>query len=321
MSNQPLSPQGYNLGRAPKNTNPFFDILKRGVTATVAIGRVIVNTLAPESDATVSVENSGTATDGVFDFTFGIPAGKDGKDGTDGLNASVRAVNSAVVEDVPYGGTPFCFVQNLGTEQDANFKFTFGIPAGKDGKDGTDGEDGAPGAPGAPGADGVGVPPGGTTGQVLAKKTNADYDTEWVNQSGGGGGGGGSKPTSRSVINWLTVTASGLTGSYGAAVVVSEEIEPYVQGYNMELLHFMLNFSLSVSGAKTAGTSETLGTYSTSDLNLPFGPVVTVIDSLSNDIVGYVSFSSGTATIHYTKSLSSESLMLIGWLHNISVAT
>lgn len=29
---------------------------------------------------------------------------------------------------------------------------------------------------------------GGTTGQVLAKKSNTDYDTEWVNQSGGGGG-------------------------------------------------------------------------------------------------------------------------------------
>lgn len=29
---------------------------------------------------------------------------------------------------------------------------------------------------------------GGTTGQVLAKKSNTDYDTQWVNQSGGGGG-------------------------------------------------------------------------------------------------------------------------------------
>jgi hypothetical protein len=25
-----------------------------------------------------------------------------------------------------------------------------------------------------------GVPPGGTTGQVLRKKSNADYDVEWV---------------------------------------------------------------------------------------------------------------------------------------------
>lgn len=41
--------------------------------------------------------------------------------------------------------------------------------------------------PGVPGPPGVGVPPGGTTNQVLAKESNADYDTHWV--SGGGGGG------------------------------------------------------------------------------------------------------------------------------------
>lgn len=55
--------------------------------------------------------------------------------------------------------------------------------------DGTDGTDGADGATGAAGADGVGVPAGGTTGQVLAKASGTDYDTEWVNQSGGGGSG------------------------------------------------------------------------------------------------------------------------------------
>lgn len=33
-----------------------------------------------------------------------------------------------------------------------------------------------------------GVPTGGTTGQVLAKASGTDYDTEWVNASGGSGG-------------------------------------------------------------------------------------------------------------------------------------
>ena len=36
-------------------------------------------------------------------------------------------------------------------------------------------------------AGGKGVPSGGTTGQVLKKKSNNDYDTEWVNESGGSG--------------------------------------------------------------------------------------------------------------------------------------
>lgn len=41
----------------------------------------------------------------------------------------------------------------------------------------SNGQDGAPGTPGAPG---VGVPSGGTTGQVLKKASETDYDTEWA---------------------------------------------------------------------------------------------------------------------------------------------
>jgi hypothetical protein len=46
---------------------------------------------------------------------------------------------------------------------------------------------GPTGSQGPIGPVGPGVVTGGFTGQVLAKKTNADYDTEWV--TGGGGGG------------------------------------------------------------------------------------------------------------------------------------
>ena len=47
----------------------------------------------------------------------------------------------------------------------------------------------------------VGLPVGGTTGQVLAKASNTNYDVEWVDQSGGGGGvAGGECP--RRAIAW-----------------------------------------------------------------------------------------------------------------------
>jgi hypothetical protein len=45
---------------------------------------------------------------------------------------------------------------------------------------GVDGTDGIDGADGIDGIDGVGVPAGGTTGQVLAKASETDYDTEWA---------------------------------------------------------------------------------------------------------------------------------------------
>ena len=44
---------------------------------------------------------------------------------------------------------------------------------------------GPQGATGPAGPAGVGVPPGGTTGQVLAKASGTDYDTEWTDPSGG----------------------------------------------------------------------------------------------------------------------------------------
>ena len=63
---------------------------------------------------------------------------------------------------------------------------------GPTGATGATGATGDTGPQGPAGADGVGVPEGGATGQVLAKASADDYDTEWVDQSGGGGSPGGS---------------------------------------------------------------------------------------------------------------------------------
>lgn len=52
---------------------------------------------------------------------------------------------------------------------------------GPTGPQGPKGDTGATGPKGDDGADGVGVPAGGTEGQVLVKKTGTDYDTEWAN--------------------------------------------------------------------------------------------------------------------------------------------
>ena len=46
---------------------------------------------------------------------------------------------------------------------------------------------GGPGAKGDDGDPGTGVPSGGLAGQVLTKKTDADFDTEWRPSSGGSG--------------------------------------------------------------------------------------------------------------------------------------
>lgn len=93
-------------------------------------------------------------------------------------------------------------------------------PPGVDGKDGApgpagaDGKDGAPGPQGEPGKDGEGVPPGGAAGQVLAKKTAADYDTQWIDPPEGGGGTSGV-----SSFNGRSGAVQPASGDYTAAMV------------------------------------------------------------------------------------------------------
>lgn len=64
--------------------------------------------------------------------------------------------------------------------QDLEYKRDHGYFTGPPGPQGDPGIQGEPGEQGEPGA---GVVPGGTTGQVLTKKSDNDYDTEWADAS------------------------------------------------------------------------------------------------------------------------------------------
>lgn len=93
------------------------------------------------------------------DLPYGGIQGIGGSDGEDGQSAYEAALANGFI------GTEVEWLESLK-----------GLP----GADGEDGEDGT---------DGVGVPAGGTEGQVLAKVSATDFDTQWVDQTGGGGGG------------------------------------------------------------------------------------------------------------------------------------
>ena len=60
------------------------------------------------------------------------------------------------------------------------------------------------------------IPEGGTTGQVLAKKSNDDYDTEWVNQ-GSGGTSDYTDLTNKPQIGGVTLTGNKTLHDLGAA--------------------------------------------------------------------------------------------------------
>ena len=132
-----------------------------GETPTFEVGST--TTGEPGSDAEVQIEQTGDLVR--FDFT--IPRGATGAQGPAGADG-------APGERGPQG------------------------PAGQDGAEGPQGPKGDPGPegpqgpkgdPGPQGPAGPGVAAGGTTGQVLVKSSNADYDTEWKTPSGGVGSG------------------------------------------------------------------------------------------------------------------------------------
>ena len=115
-----------------------------GDTVSVNVGE----TLTGEPETNASVTNSGDETNVVLNFT--IPRGKTGPQGPQGADGKTG----------PQGpqGEP-----------------------GAAGKTGPQGPQGADGKTGPQGPAGPGVAAGGTTGQVLTKKSNTNYDTEWSN--------------------------------------------------------------------------------------------------------------------------------------------
>lgn len=98
---------------------------------------------------------------------FDVMNGSDGQDGTNGTNGTNGVSPAVTITDITDG--------HRVTITDATH------PSGQsfDVMDGEKGDTGNTGPQGQTGPVGPGVNPGGTTGQILYKASNADYDTAW----------------------------------------------------------------------------------------------------------------------------------------------
>lgn len=83
------------------------------------------------------------------------------------------------------GSEASIYIKNSNTSGDWSARIPFQGPKGNTGAQGPIGPAGPPGTNGANGTNGVGVPSGGTTGQVLAKTSNANFATAWVDPTVG----------------------------------------------------------------------------------------------------------------------------------------
>lgn len=194
-NNKPLSPQGYLIGMLPIPDNPFWGDLPEGghgLPPGGATGQVLTKKSSADYDADWEDAQGGGGTG--TNYQFSVDATNTGDPGTDAA-VSVRQEGAEV---------GFTFTIPRGAQGPQGPAGADGAPGAKGdpGPQGPPGEDGAPGAkgeqgpPGPAGQDGAegpqgpagpGVAAGGTTGQILRKKSDADYDTEWVTQQGGGG--------------------------------------------------------------------------------------------------------------------------------------
>lgn len=180
---------------------------------------------------------------------------------------------------------------------DTNPVFAFGIPQGIQGNQGPMGAQGVAGPAGATGPAGPGVPTGGTTGQVLAKASDTDYDTQWVPSSGGGTGyqqGNGISIQGDTISVRLSQTAGnglvigpdgGLWGPEGGgggavqlqsiAITTPPNTTEYTAGqtfdntgmvvtayYNLGLSEVVTGYTISPSGVLTGDITEIVVSYS-----------------------------------------------------------
>lgn len=120
--------------------------------------------------------------------------GADGTDGTDGSDGVAGLSAYEVAVEAGFVGDEAAWLASLKGEKGDPGEPGEPGPEGPEGPEGPQGPQGDPGEPGpageagAKGDPGEGVPAGGSTGQVLKKKSSTDYDTEWADESGGGGG-------------------------------------------------------------------------------------------------------------------------------------
>lgn len=125
------------------------------------------NKFTPYEDTVYSVPNGGTSGQ--------ILAKKSNANGdTEWIDNSGGGSTVSVNVGETITGEPGTNASVTNSGDETNVVLNFTIPRGNPGPTGKQGPAGAPGPAGP------GVAPGGTTGQVLAKKSNTNYDTEWI---------------------------------------------------------------------------------------------------------------------------------------------
>lgn len=94
--------------------------------------------------------------------------------------AYASGIDYAVGDSVDWNGSSYVMFNNAASNVSPSNVTYWQVVANK-------GDTGLTGNNGSDGAPGQGIATGGTTGQILAKNSNTNYDTQWVDNTGGSG--------------------------------------------------------------------------------------------------------------------------------------
>lgn len=276
-----ISPQGYTLGGDPQNINPFWGEDEQ-TNWTIEAEATVDNTSGSPS-VNVETETDSTLKKKIFTFEFSGLKGAKGDTGETGATG-------------PQG------IQGIQGETG---------PQGVQGIQGVQGEQGPKGDKGDRGLPGQGVPTGGTTGQVLKKKSGTDYDTEWANESGGSGGSNvsvtaiqttGTKIATITVDNVPTDLYAPEGGSGGSGTIEGDATVKWAgKALTTQPTTYPYKRTIATTYTAGSGTAQATGRYSYIDPN--------------TQSTGYVNV---TAKFNYTVNSGTRNAVVVYQANGIS---
>jgi len=172
-------------------------------------------------------------------------------------------------------------------------------PTGSTGATGPQGPIGNTGPQGPTGATGAGVPTGGTTGQVLAKTSGADYATSWQTPTGGGTGNSVTQSIAQTAHGFTVGQVLRYTGTAYATALADTEANAEVVGLVLTVTDAN-NFVLLTQGRVTGLSSLTAGSAY----------------YLSDATAGLLTATEPTTVGHVSKPLLLADSATTGWFFN-----
>lgn len=163
--------------------------------AQEAIENMGVTAETLDAGSSAAVTKSVDPETGAVTLAFGIPKGEQGERGPEGPQGIIGmrglqgyTFKPTVSEEGVISWTvngPIAVPDSVNIKGPAGAKGDTGAtgPQGPKGDTGATGATGPQGETGPAGAPGVGVPSGGTQGQVLSKASDTDYDTAWIDKN------------------------------------------------------------------------------------------------------------------------------------------